>query len=100
MPYGTGKYTYELVEGWAKYPKDWSLLDIAGLAIDSNDRVHVYNRSTHPLLIFDREGNLLNSWEEGYFKNPHGVCIGSDGSIYCSDAGNHTVKKLRPMESL
>jgi len=96
MPYGTGKYKYELVEGWAKYPNDWSLLDIAGLAIDSNDQLYVYNRSAHPLLVFDREGNLLISWGEGFFKNPHGICIGPDGSIYCSDAGNHTVRKFTP----
>ncbi len=96
MPYGTGKYTYELVNGWAKYPNDWALLDIAGLTIDSNDHVYVFNRNIHPLLVIDREGNLLASWGEGLFTNPHGACIGPDGSIFCSDAGNHTVRKFTP----
>ena len=96
MLYGTGNYTYELVEGWAKYPKDWSLLDIAGITIDSQDRVYVFNRGVHPLLVFDREGNLLTSWGEGLFKRPHGSCIGPDGSIYCTDDINHTVRKFNP----
>ena len=61
MIFGTGKYSYELRTGWAKYPKDWSIRDVAGLTIDSQDRVYVFNRGPHPLMIFDREGNLLTT---------------------------------------
>lgn len=96
MSYGTGKYTFELVDGWAKYPKHWSLLDIAGISIDSQDRVYVFNRGTHPLIVFDREGNLLTFWGEGLFKRPHGSCIGPNGSIYCTDDESHTVYKFNP----
>ncbi len=96
MIYGTGKYTYELVDGWAKYPKHWSLLDIAGISIDSRDRVYVFNRGTHPLIVFDKVGNLLTSWGESLFKRPHGSCIEPDGSIYCTDDENHTVRKFTP----
>ncbi len=62
MLYGTGKYTYELVDGWAKCPEGWSFIDVGGLSIDSQDRVYVLNRGTHPVMVFDREGNLLTSW--------------------------------------
>jgi len=96
MLYGTGKYRYELVDGWAKCPEGWSFIDVSGLSIDSQDRVYVLNRGTHPVMVFDREGNLLTSWGEGFFKRAHGICVGSDGSIYCTDAGNHTVSKFTP----
>ncbi len=94
MAYGSGKYTYELVDGWAKYPKDWSILDVGGIAIDKQDRVYVFNRSEHPLMVFDREGNLQSSWGEGLFKRAHGSCIDSEGNIHCTDDENHTVRKF------
>ncbi len=94
MLYGRGKYTYELVDGWAKCPEGFSFFDVSGLSIDSQDRVYVLSRSAHPVMVFDREGNLLTSWGEGLFKMAHGMCLGPDGSVYCTDAGNHTVSKF------
>ncbi len=96
MLYGTGKYTYELVDGWAKIPKRWSFDSVPSLFVDSQDRVYVFNRGAHPVMIFDREGNLLTSWGEGLFKMAHGMCVGPDGSVYCTDAGSHTVSKFTP----
>ncbi|HEY50335.1 MAG TPA: hypothetical protein G4O20_00810 [Dehalococcoidia bacterium] len=94
MSYGSGKHTYELVDGWAKYPKDWSILDVGGIAIDKQDRVYVFNRSAHPLMIFDREGNMQSTWGEGVFKRAHGSCIDPEGNIFCTDDENHTVRKF------
>jgi sugar lactone lactonase YvrE len=96
MIYGSGKYTYELADGWAKLPEGWNFKDVCGIAIDSQDRVFVLNRSDHPVMVFDRDGNLLKSWAEGLFSRPHGSCIGPDGSIYCADDRNHTVTKFSP----
>jgi hypothetical protein len=48
------------------------------------------------MLVFDRGGQLLASWGDGLFTNPHGVAIGFDGAIYCTDNGNHTVRKCTP----
>lgn len=96
MLYGAGEYTYELVDGWAKYPADWSLLDVAGLAIDAQDRVYVLNRCTHPVMVFDREGNFLTHWGDGLFQRAHGAGISPDGSIYCTDDGLHVIYKFTP----
>lgn len=96
MPYGSGKYTYELEKGWAKYPADWALLDVCGLAIDARDRVYVLNRSAHPVIVFDREGNLLTTWGEGLFRRAHGAGIGPDGAVYCTDDELHVVYKFSP----
>lgn len=96
MPYGSGKYTYELVDGWAKLPEGWSFYEVCGLAIDSQDNVFVLNRGEHPIMVFDREGNMLTSWGEGLFKRAHGAGIGPDGSIYCTDDELHVVYKFTP----
>jgi DNA-binding beta-propeller fold protein YncE len=39
---------------------------------------------------------MLTSWGEGFFNCPHGTCLGPDGSVYCTDDGNHTVSKFTP----
>ncbi len=96
MLYGSGDYTYELVDNWAKLPEGGSFIDVSGLAIDSQDRVYVLSRSPHPVMVFDRDGNLLSSWGEGHFSRAHGSCIGPDGTIYCTDDKNHTVSKFTP----
>lgn len=96
MPYGSGKYRYELVEGWAKLPEGWSFRDVCGLAIDSQDRVYILNRGDHPVIVLDREGNYLTSWGEGLFGRAHGAGIGPDGSIYCTDDELHVVHKFTP----
>jgi len=100
MTYGAGKYSYELVDGWAKCPEGWPFLDVCGISIDAQDKVYVLNRSVHPVMVFDKEGNLLASWGEGLFKRPHGSGVGPDGSIYCTDDKNHTVRKFTPEGSL
>lgn len=96
MPYGSGKYTYELVDGWAKLPEGWSFKDVSSVTTDAQDRVYVLNRGGHPVMVFDREGNFLYSWGEGLFQRAHGSGMGPDGSIYCTDDILHVVYKFTP----
>ncbi len=95
MAYGTGKYTYELVEGWLKIPEGWSLPDVPSVTVDSQDRIYLFSRGTeYPIGIFDLDCNLITWWGGGHFNNAHAGCIGPDGSFYCADNGNHTVTKF------
>ena len=96
MTYGNGSHRYELVEGWAKLPAGWSFLDVGGLAVDAQDRLYVFNRSAHPVMVFDRSGELLSSWGEGIFSRPHGIRVAHAGSIWCTDDGSHVVRKFSP----
>ncbi len=94
MVFGNGDHTYELVDGWAKLPAGYSFPDVGGLAVDASDRVYVFNRSPHPVIVFDRQGNFVTSWGEGVFSRPHGIRITGDGSVYCTDDIDHTVRKF------
>src|ERR1700741_4338219 len=69
---GSGEHRYRVVEGWAKLPDGWELTDVASVAVDSKDRVYVFNRGTHPMIVFDRDGNFLKSWGEGLFSRAQG----------------------------
>ena len=70
---GKGKYTYELVPDWEKLPEGWVLGQTA-IVTDSQDRVYLFNRGDHPLIVLDREGNFLASWGEGQLPDAHGMC--------------------------
>ena len=88
---GSGRFTYEVQPGWAKLPAGWSFLEVVDVAVDARDRVYVFTRGEHPLLIFDREGNFLTSWGEGLFKRPHGITMGPKETLYLIDDGGHAV---------
>lgn len=96
MIFGGGDYTFEVVENWPRLPPGWSLDEVAGVAVGSEDRVYVFNRGSHPMMIFESDGNFLRSWGEGLFTCPHSVHIGPDGAIFCVDRDDHTVRKLTP----
>ena len=83
-----------MVENWAKLPDGWEFRDVAAVAVDSKDRIYVFNRGQHPMIVFDRDGNFLRSWGEGLFSRAHGIHIDSDDNLYCTDDGDHTVRKI------
>ena len=90
---GSGEYRYRVVENWAKLPKGWNLTDVASVAVDSKDRIYVFNRGAHPMVVLDREGNFITSWGEGLFNRAHGLHIDTEDNLYCTDDGDHTVRK-------
>src|SRR6202021_592826 len=90
---GSGDHRYRVVENWAKLPQGWALSDVASVAVDSKDRIYVFNRGTHPMIVLDREGNFIKSWGEGLFHRAHGLHIDADDNVYCTDDGDHTVRK-------
>jgi DNA-binding beta-propeller fold protein YncE len=90
---GSATYTYEVAEGWAKLPDGWSFKEVGGVAIDAHDNVYVFNRGAHPMMVFDRDGNFLRSWGEDIFPRAHGITMGPDETMFCTDDGDHTVRK-------
>jgi DNA-binding beta-propeller fold protein YncE len=91
---GSGRFVYEVLVDWAKLPRGWSFLEVPDVAVDSQDRVYLFSRGEHPVVVFDHDGNFLGSWGEGLFKRPHGITIFSDDTVYCVDDGDHTVRKF------
>jgi len=92
--FGTGKYTYEVISEWAKLPNGWTFGWIPGVAVDSKDRVFVYSRSEHPLVIFDRDGNFLEEWGYGVLQDAHGIYIDGDDNVFCTERNTHCVYKF------
>jgi DNA-binding beta-propeller fold protein YncE len=90
------QFGYQADDQWAALPSGWSWPEVAGVAVDSQDRVFVFNRGEHPVIVFDRTGRFLTSWGEGAFVRPHGITIDPDDAVYCTDDLGHAVRKYTP----
>jgi len=90
---GSGQFRFEVVEDWAQLPAGWSFLEVAAVAVDRDDRVFVFSRGAHPVMVFAPDGTFLSSWGEGAFTGPHGATFGPDGALYLIDEGDHTVRR-------
>jgi len=85
---------YEVVEGWDKLPEGWAYTQVAGVTVDSRDRVYVLNRGEHPIIVYEKDGTFIRSWGEGMFHNAHGAYIDEKDHIYCVDRDRHVLWKF------
>jgi DNA-binding beta-propeller fold protein YncE len=94
---GEGDFRYEVSgENWGRLPEGWTYREATAVAVDQRDRIYVFNRGTAPMVVFDTDGNLLDSWGKGLFSNPHGITVAPDGNLFCVDNGDSTIKKFTP----
>lgn len=88
---------YNVVEGWEQLPKGFAHRDVAGVAVDQEDRVYLMCRGENPVIIYDRQGNYKGTWGKGEFTmRTHGIYVASNGTIFATDDGNHTVRQFTP----
>jgi DNA-binding beta-propeller fold protein YncE len=101
---GTGRYEYEVVEHWGTLPTGWTFGAVSAVAVDSQDRVYAFQRKDPPVLVFDRDGNFLQSWGSRAIRDPHGIYIGPDDIVYLTDRDDHVALKFtldgRPLSVL
>lgn len=90
---GEGEYRYRVFMDWAKLPAGWSLGEVADIDVDDEDRVYVFNRGAHPVIVFDRDGNFLRSFGEGQITNAHSVLLAPDDTVFLTDDIGHVVHK-------
>ncbi len=89
---GSGDFIYEVVDNWAKTPDGWNIGQ-AEPACDSQDRVYVFNRGDHPLMVFDRDGNFQGEWGREYLTDAHGIYISGEDHIYLPVRESHAIVK-------
>lgn len=64
------------------------------LAMDSQGRLFVGDRSNNRILILDQEGNFIAEWHQ--FSRPSGVYIDKNDIIYVADSESGSVNPNRP----
>ena len=100
------------VYGWGELPegREWGSTSAVEIALDGN--IWVAERcgantcvgsDVDPILLFDKEGNLLRSFGGGMIAWPHGIDVDHEGNVWIADArgnqaGNkgHQVTKFSP----
>jgi DNA-binding beta-propeller fold protein YncE len=91
------KINYSVVEGWEQLPKGFEHRDVAGVACDGEDRVYLMCRGDHPVMVYDQKGKFLRSWGEGDFSyRTHGIYVAPNGTLFCTDDGQHTIRQFSP----
>jgi DNA-binding beta-propeller fold protein YncE len=89
-----GERQYEVVEGWGELPQGWIWGQVGAVGVDSRDRVHVFTRTNHPYMIFDRSGKLEWAWGQEIFEDAHGICIAPDDNVFLVDRSPQVVFKF------
>lgn len=72
---GSGKHTYELVPDWAKLPPGVRFGYTHGVAVDSQNRVIIFNQSKDSIVILDPDGKYIKSWNHGFERGAHGLTL-------------------------
>ena len=74
-------------------PKDLTWGAMAGIAVGATDQVWTFNRGPVPVQVYTPDGELVRSWGQGQFREPHQVRIDRQGFVWLVDSGQHVVKK-------
>ena len=67
------------------------------VTIDQEGFIYAFHRAEPPVMKFDSEGNLVDSWGSEWVSLPHGFRASPDGSLWATDyhpQTGHTVTKF------
>ena len=94
---GAGEFTYEVAVDWETLPPGYAWQEASAVAVNAKDEVYVYNRSDHPIIVFDSDGKYLRDWgDPTMYPRAHGITFAPDGTLFLVDDGDHTVRKCTP----
>jgi len=96
MILGCGSHQYELDENFGKLPEGRTYGYTHGVVEDAQGRIFIHNQSKASFYIFDKEGQLLESWGSAYAAGAHGLHLTKekDGEfLYLSTTGQRMVVK-------
>lgn len=91
---GEGDHVFEELPDWAQLPEGWTFREVVDVVVDPEDRVYVFNRGEHPLIILGRDGSFVAAWGEGLFTRPHGLTLSADGTLLCADDDGHCIRRF------
>jgi sugar lactone lactonase YvrE len=96
----TPKLPFHGVPLAAKPPfPNWESGGVSWVAVDSKGTIYEIQLGdkADPVLVLDRQGNVLRSWGRGDYKIPHSIRVDRAGNIWTVDAASSTVIKYSPL---
>ncbi|HEX2034737.1 MAG TPA: peptidyl-alpha-hydroxyglycine alpha-amidating lyase family protein [Chloroflexota bacterium] len=82
---------------WGRLPEGvtaWGV--VPAVVVDADDRVYVLRRAARPVVVYDRNGELLSIWGDQFERGAHGLHLRqeADGEyLYFTDVARHCVVK-------
>lgn len=85
-----------VVPHWPQLPKGWNFGEVSGVDVDRHDNVWVFHRGARPVMQFDKNGKLLQAWNEVPVKSSHGIRVDREGNVWLVDVAGHQIMKMTP----
>src|SRR4051794_18427458 len=72
---------------------DWEIGYPSSVAMDAKGTIYVLQRGekADPVLVVNRDGQILRSWGKGMYKIPHSIRIDPEGNIWTVDSSSSMV---------
>ena len=99
MIFGDNDFQFQVDINWGDLPEGFEFHQVAGVAVNSDDQVYLFNRSSHQIMVFARNGDFIRTWDQE-FAGPHGMLIGDDGHLYFVDRDDHAIYKYNQNQEL
>ena len=92
---------YKAVEGWAQLPADYKPGAGMATAVDADGDIWYYNRGSHAVIEFSKDGKVLRAWPEDpkrttHATAAHGMAVGVDGALWLVGREANTIWKFSP----
>lgn len=88
---GLGEQLYRLQRPFGALPPDMRLSVVSKCAVSSKGQLHICQRSSPPVIVFEPDGRFLRAFGEGEITDPHGIAILRDDSILVVDRDQHQI---------
>jgi DNA-binding beta-propeller fold protein YncE len=93
-PAQTTNSEYEVMTFGAPLDGEESWGDTISVAADGNGSVLALRRAEPPVLIFNREGELQDTWGDGLFPDKHSIDVDNEGFVWITDRTDQMVYKF------
>ncbi|WP_156857958.1 hypothetical protein [Oceanobacillus sp. AG] len=86
-----GPKRYQVNKGWGKLPTSLSYTNISAVTIDHEGKIFVLQRSQPFMLIFNRTGELIDSWTDMDIVDGHYLYTTPDNKVFVVDRDSHRI---------
>ena len=87
---------WEVDPAWPQRLSGMGWDHVPGVAVDKQDNVYIFTRTSPPIQVFAPDGKFLRSWGSDTLGKAHHLKFDKDGNLWLADIGHHVVRKCTP----
>jgi NHL repeat len=82
---------YAVERNWGRLPAGIAPAMVSQVAVDGEDRAHVFRRGIPPVAVFTSDGSFAFGYGEGRIGDSHGIYIDQNDRVFLADRDSHEV---------